>query len=148
MDSKTEELVLKLKPTRSLDPVYFQTVDPRKADVIAEELLRLIVSEKIYRQTDISAKAVSEMLGVKSRDFSAIVNMRFAQSFPALINEYRVREVQFLLKDLRLRDVSVWEIGKLVGYKNRQSFYSAFTKIMGYSPQEWRKLFLPHFEKD
>lgn len=143
MNPKVEDLALNLKPSKSHEPLYFQAVNPETADDKAEEIMKLVVVEKVYRDANINSKKVSDMLGIKPRELSAIVNMRFSQSFPALINEYRIKEVQFLLKDLRLRNKSVWEIGQTVGFRNRQSFYAAFTKMMGYSPHEWRKLFLP-----
>lgn len=147
MNPKIEDLALNLKPSKSHEPLYFQAVDPEKADIKAEELIKLVVVDKVYRDAHLSSRKVSDLLGVKPRELSAIVNMRFSQSFPALINEYRIKEVQFLLKDLRLRNKSVWEIGQTVGFKNRQSFYAAFTKMMGYSPHEWRKRFLPRLAK-
>ena len=62
-----------------------------------------------------------------------------------LLNEYRVKEAQHLLTDKRYADKNVEEISTMVGFANRQSFYAAFYKNVGETPNGYRKR---HAEKE
>ena len=43
------------------------------------------------------------------------------------------------MKDKRYLDLTIEEIGTLVGFANRQSFYASFYRIMGETPNGYRK---------
>jgi AraC-like DNA-binding protein len=60
-------------------------------------------------------------------------------NYSCFVNEYRVKEAQFLLKDKRYRDKTIEEISVMVGFSNRQSFYAAFYKMLGETPNHYRK---------
>jgi AraC-like DNA-binding protein len=50
--------------------------------------------------------------------------------------EYRIEEAKKLLKEKV--NIKVEEIAEEVGYNSKSSFNSAFKKIMGMTPSEWR----------
>ena len=54
-------------------------------------------------------------------------------------NEYRVKDALHLLTDKRYADKNVEEISAMVGFANRQSFYAAFYKNVGETPNGYRK---------
>ena len=58
--------------------------------------------------------------------------------------EYRVKDALHLLTDKRYADKNVEEISAMVGFANRQSFYAAFYKNVGETPNGYRK---KHAEK-
>ena len=43
------------------------------------------------------------------------------------------------MTDKRYLDLTIEEIGTLVGFANRQSFYASFYRIMGETPNSYRK---------
>ena len=47
--------------------------------------------------------------------------------------------MQHLLVDKRYADKNVEEISAMVGFANRQSFYAAFYKNVGVTPNAYRK---------
>ena len=49
-------------------------------------------------------------------------------------SEYRVKDAKHLLTDKRYADNNVEEISTMVGFANRQSFYAAFYKNVGETP--------------
>ena len=55
------------------------------------------------------------------------------------LNEYRVKDALHLLTDKRYADKNVEEISAMVGFANRQSFYAAFYKNIGETPNGYRK---------
>ena len=42
-------------------------------------------------------------------------------------------------RDKRFSDMTIEEIGTMVGFANRQSFYAAFYRIAGETPNNYRK---------
>ena len=86
-----------------------------------------------------SAKSLSEELNTNTRYISAVINSRFNTNFSCLINEYRIKEALHKMKDKRYADMTIEEIGNEVGFANRQSFYASFYRIMGETPNSYRK---------
>ena len=76
---------------------------------------------------------------------SAVVNIRFHQNYSSLVNEYRIKDAQYLLTDKRYMDKTMEEISAMVGFANRQSFYAAFYKILGVTPRGYR---MEHLAKE
>ena len=109
------------------------------ADELYERILNIIVIEKKYRNKDFSAKDLAAELNTNTRYISAVINSRFNKNFSCLINEYRIKEAMHRMTDKRYIDMTIEEIGKIVGFANRQSFYSAFYRIMGETPNHYRK---------
>ncbi len=117
---------------------YRNTVSPTAMDKMQEEILRIIVMEKKYRDKDYSAKSLAEELGTNTRYISAVVNTRFHMNYTSFVNKYRIEEARSLLVDKRYQDLTIDEISDTVGFSNRQSFYSSFYRILGITPRDYR----------
>ncbi len=117
---------------------YRNSVHADVADQLYEKILHKMVVEKKYRDQSYSAKALAQELGTNARCISAVVNLRFNKNYPSLVNEYRVHEAQFLLIDKRYADKTIEQISAMVGFSNRQSFYSAFYRYVGTTPNVYR----------
>ena len=103
--------------------------------------MEIVVIQKRYRDATFSAKELAAELKTNTRYLSAVVNSRFGMNYSCLLNEYRVKEAQHLLTDKRYADKTVEEISTMVGFANRQSFYAAFYKNLGETPNGYRKRF-------
>lgn len=86
--------------------------------------------------TDISLDTLSEKLFVSPKTITRIIASAYGKSFNELKLELRVRNAKKLLKETNL---SVNEIGELVGYNTARGFFSAFQKYVGTTPGEYRK---------
>ncbi len=118
--------------------VYRNYVNAELVDELYEKILQKMVVEKKYRDKTYNAQILATELGTNSRCISAVVNLRFNKNYPTLVNEYRVQEAQFLLIDKRYADKTIEEISTIVGFSNRQSFYSAFYRLLGTTPNAYR----------
>ncbi|MBQ5627651.1 MAG: AraC family transcriptional regulator, partial [Bacteroidaceae bacterium] len=56
-----------------------------------------------------------------------------------LVNEHRIKEAQHKLVDKRYQGMTIEEIGISVGFANRQSFYASFYRVVGETPNSYRK---------
>lgn len=118
---------------------YRMSLRPELVDELYEKILQKVIVEKKYRDPDYSAKQMANELGTNTRYISAVINLRFQQNYSCLVNEYRIREALYLLIEPRYADMTIEEIATAVGFANRQSFYAAFYRIKGITPNDYRR---------
>ena len=118
---------------------YRSLIRAELADELYEKILNIVVIEKKYRDKDFSAKELAKSLTTNTRYISAVINSRFNTNFSGLVNEFRIKEAMHRLSDKRYADMNMEEIGTIVGFANRQSFYASFYRILGETPNNYRK---------
>lgn len=117
---------------------YRSLVSPDLMDELKDKILDVIVMQKKYKDKDYSARKLAVDLGTNTRYVSAVVNVKFHMNYTSFINKYRIEEAMSVLTDKRYQDLRMEEVSDMVGFANRQSFYSSFFKIMGITPREYR----------
>ena len=153
LENKNEEVkVEKKKPynireKKQKEAAYRSLIRAELADDLYDKILNIIVVQKKYKDPDYSAKELAKELNTNTRYLSAVVNSRFGMNYSCLLNEYRVKDAAHYLADKRYEDKNVEEISAMVGFANRQSFYAAFYKNMGETPNSYRKRNLEKSEK-
>lgn len=128
-----------IRERQEKNAAYRSLIRAELADELYEKILNIIIIGKRYRDKSFSAKELAKELGTNTRYISAVINSRFGTNFSCLINEYRIKEAQHKLTDKRFSDMTIEEIGTMVGFANRQSFYAAFYRIAGETPNNYRK---------
>jgi AraC-like DNA-binding protein len=140
---KVQTRIHETKDKKSLINVpYRKMISPVMVKSISQGVLRKLVEEKIYKNPDYTAKQMAIDLHTNTRYLSAVVNSRFKKSYSSLVNEYRIKDAVVLLADKHQRNKNIEEIGLMVGFANRQSFYAAFSKYVGETPRSFRLKFL------
>lgn len=99
----------------------------------------ILIRGKKYRNPRFSAGELAEMLGVSGWVLSRIVKKEYGMSYTEVVHGCRVKDAIRLLRDKRFEAYSVDEIGAMVGFGNRQSFFGAFKKIVGITPEKYRR---------
>ena len=94
--------------------------------------------EKKYRDPDFSACKLAERLGIRSYTLSRIIKSEFGVTYTDIVHTLRVHDAMRHLKDKRFSPYTVDDIGVMVGFCNRQSFFSAFKKATGMTPEKYR----------
>lgn len=128
-----------IKEKQEKNAAYRSLIRAELADELYEKILNIIVIEKRYRDKDFSAKELAKELNTNTRYISAVINSRFNTNFSCLVNEYRIKEALHRMTDKRFVDMTIEEIGNAVGFANRQSFYASFYRMMGETPNGYRK---------
>ena len=128
-----------LREKKLKDAAYRSLIRPELADELYDKILNIIVVQKKYRDPNYSAKDLAKDLQTNTRYLSAVVNSRFGMNYSCLLNEYRIKEAMHLLTDKRYADKHVEEISTMVGFANRQSFYAAFYKNVGETPNGYHR---------
>lgn len=128
-----------LKDRKIKNAAYRDMIRAELADELYDKIMNIIVLQKKYKDPNYSAKDLARDLKTNTRYLSAVVNSRFGMNYSCLVNEYRVKDALHLLVDKRYADKNVEEISAMVGFANRQSFYAAFYKNVGETPNSYRK---------
>jgi AraC-like DNA-binding protein len=101
-------------------------------------LQEFMTREKPYLDADITIRKLSESLGIPIHHLSIVINSLCGKNFSTFINEYRIREALSSLGAQDNRDANILSIAFHSGFNSKSSFNSAFKKVMGKTPSEYR----------
>lgn len=115
---------------------------------LRDKMLRIFGLQKKYRDKNFTAKKLAVELGTNTRYVSAVVNCCFGVNYSTFVNGYRIREAKEILADPKSAELTMADVGDMVGFANRQSFYSSFYRETGITPREYRRRTLQGSEKN
>ena len=99
-------------------------------------LYTLMNEQEVYRE-ELSLGDLAGRIGISEKDLSEFLNQEERKSFYQFINEFRVQAARIMLvENPRLKII---EIAHSVGFGSLSTFNSAFQKLTGTSPREYRK---------
>jgi AraC-like DNA-binding protein len=127
-----------IKEKKIKRPDYQTQHSPEYVERIFDMVIQKVVMEKKYRDPEYNAAKLAKDVGVNSRCLAAVINIRYRDNFSQMVNDFRIREVQYMLSDPHFKEMSMEEISAAVGYTTRQSFHLAFYKRMGVTPRAYR----------
>ncbi len=107
---------------------------------VLQKLTRLMDDEKVYLRSDLSLPRLAEQLGTSPHHLSQLLNDRLQQSFFDLLADYRIREAKALLTDPGTANLKIDEIAERVGYNSTSAFHTAFKRLTGQTPAQFRQL--------
>ncbi|MBZ4037055.1 helix-turn-helix domain-containing protein [Flavobacterium sp. 17A] len=122
-ESKTEEY----KEFITVDNLYFQKLES------------LCKNEHIYTDSTLSREKVAEKLGISAGYLSQIINTVTGDNFAHYINQYRVEAVKEMISNLEYDNYNLLAMGLESGFTSKTTFYKAFKKVTGQTPNEYKK---------
>lgn len=138
-EEETSKKPYNLRERKIKKAAYRSLIRAELADELYDKILNIVVMQKKYRDPNYSAKDLAKELKTNTRYLSAVVNSRFGTNYSCLLNEYRIKDALHMLTDKRYANMNIEEISAMVGFANRQSFYAAFYKNVGETPNGYRK---------
>lgn len=125
----------KTKEKKSIENIGSLTIDNR----YFKELEALCKSNKIYRDNSLNRERVAKNLGISAGYLSQIINEITGENFTTYINKYRVEAVKEMILDSDFKNYSLLSIGLESGFPSKSTFYKAFKKATGMTPNSYRK---------
>ena len=110
---------------------------------LAAECARLIETEKLFLQKDLSLQNVAELLGTNRTYLSKAINLELKQNFSTYINSLRIKEAIRILSDSKSAKYNINGLSTEVGFGGRASYVSSFMKHTGMLPST----FINNYEK-
>lgn len=99
----------------------------------------IIVKKKKYKDPDFSAQRLADKLGLSTFQLARTLKKVYGKSYADIVLPLRVKDAKKHLTNPKKDNLTIEEIGILVGFKNKWSFFMAFRKYEGVSPGEVRK---------
>lgn len=103
---------------------------------------RAMDEEKLHLKKNLNLEQFSERVKLPAKEVSAVINKHFGTNFFEFINSYRVEEAKALLADESKAEMTVLDILLESGFNSKSAFHRFFSRLVGVSPSEYRKLAL------
>jgi AraC-like DNA-binding protein len=103
-----------------------------------EKINDLISKEKLFLNPSFSLTDLAKRTGLSTHHLSQILNESFNQSFFEWISVYRIEEAKRFLHDAEKSKYKIEEIAERVGYNSKSAFNTAFKKLTGLTPSQFR----------
>lgn len=120
-------------------PAYYQKLKKEAARKLFEKILRKLTKEKLYRNPSYSVSQLARDLHTNTRYIAIAIALVANKSYTTLVNSLRINDACKMLQTPSYDHLSIEEIGLLLGFGSRQSFYVAFHRFYNCTPQEYRK---------
>lgn len=103
---------------------------------IRTKIMKAFDEDKIYRNNDMGLDDLAKHIKHNRYKVSQVINTYFSMNFYSFLNEYRIKEAKRLLTSNP--SMSVKAIMYEVGFNSKNSFYTAFKRNIGISPNDYR----------
>lgn len=101
---------------------------------LVAQTLQLV--EQDLDNSSLSLQSIATKLFVSPQHLSRVFKHETGDTFGAYLAQMRVRKAMVLLRDPKLK---MYEVAEKAGYSSQHYFSSAFKKVLGISPVEYRK---------
>ena len=116
---------------------YQQKLHADDVDAMTQKLTRLMQDEQLFLNANLTLVQLAKKLGTNTSRLSQLFNDNLQTSFPTYLNTLRIAHAKTLLcADKKL---STEHIADLCGFNSLSTFYSAFKKITGTTPAQFRQ---------
>ncbi len=126
-ENKLKQLQTKTTCNITDDNVYFKELD------------FLMKEAKIYRDANLGLESMSTQLNISGNYLSQLVNKVTGRNFTDYVNGFRIEDAKSKLRNPEFINYTIIAIALESGFNSKSTFYSAFKKLTGISPKEYRK---------
>jgi len=104
-----------------------------------QKLEAYIRDEKPYLEPELTLAQLADKIGVPAHYLSQVINEKLNQNFLDYINGHRIEEAKRKLLDDQNERYTILSIAFDSGFNSKSTFYSAFKKATGMTPNQYRQ---------
>ena len=105
-----------------------------------QKLKSLMTEAKIFTNPDLKLALLARQVGLPAHQVSKLINEKFGKSYNDFVNEYRVQEFIRRINNADFKAFSIYGLALDVGFNSKSSFNTAFKKITGKNPSDFKTL--------
>lgn len=109
------------------------------ANKLLMALNKLMKTEELYLDSDISLHSLSKNLDTTPHHLSQTLNQELGKSFYEFINFARIQRAQEMLANQDFHHLGIIDVAYQVGFNNKTSFNNAFKKHLQITPSQFRQ---------
>ncbi|PKV48136.1 AraC-like DNA-binding protein [Aquimarina sp. MAR_2010_214] len=102
-----------------------------------EEIKITIEKEKLYANSELNLRTLSESLQIKEKELSKLINIHAKTNFYHFINGFRVTEFKRLVQTPMAQQLSILGIAQEAGFSSKSTFYNTFKTLEGMTPKQY-----------
>ena len=129
--------IINFKPTRKYEKTGLSEAESRR---LKAELDRLMNQELLFKDSLISLAVLAKRLHVSTNILSQVINSNYNSTFFEFLSHYRINLAKSFFSDPARKD-NISEIAFEVGYNSLSAFNTAFKKVTGCTPSQYKKRF-------
>lgn len=114
-------------------------IDPEQLEKKALFIKDYVTQEKLYLDPKFNLKLLAEKIDFPHYQISRILKDYFKSNFNDFINELRVKEFVLMLNENKVKHIKNSAIAYDCGFYSESTFFRAFKKFMGKTPQQYQK---------
>lgn len=130
------EVMEEIKATEEKRNALFPHIDLKNEITRLNELMQ---SQKPYLDNELNLPKLAQHFERSNHELSFILNDGLRENFYEFVNRYRVEESKRLLLDSQYRHLNMLGIAFEAGFNSKTAFNTAFKKMTGKTPSEYRK---------
>lgn len=104
---------------------------------IEDQVKAFLFDQKMFKEPDLRIKDVASNVGVGDKALSEYFQNEYKASFHDFINLLRIEEFKRLSRNPRYSNLSLSGIAQESGFRSKATFYRAFKKMEGITPNEY-----------
>lgn len=124
---------------KSINKYEKSTLTDESATNIHQDLIRIMQSEQLYKNPDLTLDELSEALSVLPNHLSQVINSLENKTFYDYINQLRVNEFIGLISKVDNKKYTLLSLAFECGFNSKSSFNRNFKKVTGLTPSEYLK---------
>ena len=112
-------------------------LSPEMADNLHKRLKKIMESDKIYTESELSLSELANRLNTIPNYLSQVINDKEGQTFYDYINMLRIEEFKRLISSPDSKKYTLLSLSYDCGFNSKSSFNKNFKKVTGKSPSEY-----------
>lgn len=106
-------------------------------------LIDLMNAKKPYLNSSLDLNKLSELMRIKSKHLTIVLNRGLNKNFYDFLNEFRIKEAKKKLVDPENKHLTILAIAYDSGFNSKSTFNAVFKNSVKMTPKEFQKKLLP-----
>ena len=112
---------------------------PAQKSAVYNKFIEHLQTESLFLNPNLSIEDCAKSMSISISQLSKNINSNDTYNFADLINLHRVNYAKSLLRNPDFNQYTILSIGLESGFNSKSAFYSAFKKLSGQTPTDYKK---------